>query len=315
VFVVLLLILLGGAGGVAYFLRGNGGGIPALEARMGRFGIGMQPTIATSSGPQSRSSVTRSVEGLIGRGKFAAKIAAKLEQANITATPAEYVSIAVAILLGAALVGTIIHGLLGMLVLGLIGLVGPWWYLSMRYKRRKRSFEGQLADMAQMLANSMRAGFSILQSMEMVAAEGPSPAKEEFQRVVTEVELGLPIDIALDHLLERMPSEDLNLMVVAINVQRQVGGNLAEILSVISETVRARVRFQRDLRTMTAQARYSSYVITALPIGVGVVINFMDSSYESFLYTSLLGHLMLGAAVVMIGMGFFFLNKLASIEV
>jgi tight adherence protein B len=161
----------------------------------------------------------------------------------------------------------------------------------------------------------MRAGFSIIQSMEMVANEGPSPAAQEFERVITEVKLGLPLDQALDHLLARMPSEDLGLAVVAINVQRQVGGNLAEILMVIAKTVRERVRFQRDLRALTAQARYSSYIITGLPVAVAFVINLMDRPYESFLYTNPLGHVMIGAAVIMLGLGFFFLNRIANIEV
>jgi tight adherence protein B len=151
--------------------------------------------------------------------------------------------------------------------------------------------------------------------MELVGTEGPAPASQEFDRVVTEVKLGLPLDLALDHMLERMPSEDLGLLVVAINVQRQVGGNLAEILMVIAKTVRERVRFQRDLRTLTAQARYSSYIITGLPLAVAVVINFMDQPYESYLYTSKIGNIMVAAALIMISIGFFFLSRIADIEV
>jgi tight adherence protein B len=161
----------------------------------------------------------------------------------------------------------------------------------------------------------MKAGFSIMQAFELVANEGPVPASEEFERVVAEVKLGLPLEIALDHLVERIPSEDLELMVVAINVQRQIGGNLAEILMVISTTIRGRVRFQRDVRTLTAQARYSSYIITALPIGVAIVINLLDGPYESMLYTTTLGNIMVGAALIMLAVGFFFLNRIADIEV
>jgi hypothetical protein len=105
-----------------------------------------------------------------------------------------------------------------------------------------------------MMGNSMRAGFSIIQSMELVGNEGPSPASE-FERVVTEIRLGLPVDVALDHLLNRLPGEDLELMVVAINVQRQIGGNLSEILTVISETIRQRVQFEGELKTLTTQGR------------------------------------------------------------
>src|SRR5438270_5495456 len=112
-----------------------------------------------------------------------------------------------------------------------------------------------------------------------------------------------------------MPSEDIELMVVAISVQRQIGGNRSEILMVISHTVRERVRFQRDLKTLTAQARYSSYIITGLPVAVAVVINFMDAPYESYLYKNSIGNIMIGAAIVMICIGFFLLSKIADIEV
>ncbi|GAC1462103.1 MAG: hypothetical protein PVSMB1_12760 [Gemmatimonadaceae bacterium] len=112
-----------------------------------------------------------------------------------------------------------------------------------------------------------------------------------------------------------MPGEDIELMVVAINVQRQIGGNLSEILAVISKVIRERVRFERDLRTLTAQARLSSYIITALPVFVAVVINFMDAPYESYLYTSTVGHLMLFGSVCLLGLGFFFLKRIANIEV
>src|SRR5205823_5299308 len=128
--------------------------------------------------------------------------------------------------------------------------------------KRQKKFVEQLADMAQMMGNSMRAGFSIGQSLELVANEGSPPISEEFRRVVTEIKLGLSLEQGLAHMQARMPSEDIELLVVAISVQRQIGGNLSEILMIISQTIRERVRFSRDLRTLTAQARYSSYIIT-----------------------------------------------------
>jgi tight adherence protein B len=230
-------------------------------------------------------------------------------------TPSEFVSFALAGFVVAMLIGLLIRGALGLFVLGVAALIAPWFYLNHRAKRRRKQFMEQLADMAQMMGNSMRAGFSIIQSMELVGNEGPSPAKEEFERVVTEVKLGLPLDTALEHLYKRQPSEDLELMIVAVNVQRQIGGNLSEILAVISQTIRERVRFQRDLKALTAQARYSSYIITALPVCVALIINWMDEPYESFLYTTTLGYIMLGVALCMLGLGFFFLNKIANIEV
>jgi tight adherence protein B len=242
-----------------------------------------------------------------------------LRRADLKMTPFEYLVVWAAIFGISIPLGFIVSGLGGgviaLLLIMLAGAIGPWFYLGRRAKKRRRAFIEQLADMAQMMGNSMRAGFSIIQSMELVGREASKPASDEFERVVTEVKLGLQVDVALDHLLERMPSEDLELMVVAINVQRQIGGNLSEILAVISHTIRERVRFERDLRALTAQARYSSYIITGLPVAVAIVINFMDREYESYLYSATLGHVMLGTAVCMLIAGFFFLNKIANIEV
>jgi tight adherence protein B len=251
----------------------------------------------------------------VARTRFGVGIASRLDRADVKMTPGEWVAVCIAVFVIVMLIGILFKGLIGLLVGGVVGALAPRLYLGRRIKKRQRKFIEQLADMAQMMGNSMRAGFSILQSMELVGTEGPAPASQEFDRVVTEVKLGLSLDTALDHMLERMPSEDLGLLVVAINVQRQVGGNLAEILMVIAKTVRERVRFQRDLKTLTAQARYSSYIITGLPVAVAVVINFMDAPYESYLYKTGIGNIMIGGALVMVAIGFFLLSKIADIEV
>lgn len=314
---LIMVLLVGGGGAIVYQMRRQGATNPmAINARLGRYGLVPAGAVKTVAGPGAeRTGMGNAVNRVVEGQRFAAPIATKLERADLKMTPGEWLTLCLVALLVAMLIGLVIKGFLGLLIAGIVSLIAPWIYLSKRGTRRRRAFIGQLADMAQMMGNSMRAGFSIIQSMEMVGGEGPSPACDEFERVITEVKLGLPLDQALEHLLQRQPSEDLSLMVVAINVQRQIGGNLSEILAVISETIRERVRFERDLRALTAQARYSSYIITALPVGVAIVINFMDHPYESYLYTAMLGHLMLGAAVCMLGAGFFLLNKIANIEV
>ncbi len=318
----ILMIVVALTGGVLYYLSTSGGMDPvALASRLGRFGIvtAQAPDVGRimSSGRQrgDQRAVSRSVEKMVGQGQIGRKLSLRLESAALNWSPGEWAMVWLVIALVGALIGLVVFSVLGFMIGATVGVVAPWLYLGKRAKKRKTKFLDQLADMAQMMGNSMRAGFSIIQSMEMVAQEGPSPSREEFERVTTEVKLGLPLDQALDHLLARMPSEDLGLAIVAINVQRQVGGNLADILMVISKTVRERVRFGRDLKAMTAQARYSSYIITALPVGVAFVINLMDRPYESYLYTSTIGHLMIGVAVLMLSIGFFFLSRIANIEV
>ncbi len=319
---VLLIVVFAVAGVAWYVLRSSRTG-SVLDTRMGRFGLlpgtevnPMTVSVGDVAGPRrSSSAVTKQVERIVGRGRLAQAVYERLDRTQIRMTPAEFLTLAFAILIGAMALGLVIKGVLGLLALGVLGAAAPWLYIRRRSMKRRKAFLEQLADMAQMMANSMKAGFSIMQAFELVSTEGPAPACEEFERVVAEVKLGLPLEVALEHLVERIPSEDLELMVVAINVQRQIGGNLAEILLVISNTIRGRVRFQRDVRTLTAQARYSSYIITALPIGVAIVINLLDGPYESMLYTTTLGNFMVGGALVMLAVGFFFLNRIADIEV
>jgi tight adherence protein B len=317
--IALLIAVVAGGALFARSLVNRGGSI--VGARLGRYGMAgasggnLPVSQIISAGTGSRTQVSERVNRAVLRSRFGNKIAVRLREADLKITPGEYVIMVIAFVVLVALVGLLFKGIIGLIIAVVISPFLPRLYLRRRAKKRRQAFLEQLADGCQMMANSMRAGFSIIQSMELVGSEGVPPAKDEFERVVTEIKLGLPLDTALEHLLERMPSEDLGLMIVAINVQRQVGGNLAEILMVIAKTVRDRVRFQRDLATLTAQARYSSYVITALPIGVGIVINFMDNAYERFLYTALLGEIMVGIALCMVGLGFFFLNRIANIEV
>lgn len=322
--IVGLLIVIVAVGAVAWYVLQSSRRGSLIDNRMGRFGLlpGTEANPQTMAvgdivGQQRRSSsaVTKSVERIVGRGRLAQAVYERLDRAQIRMTPAEFLTLAFTILIACMGIGLVVKGVLGLLFLGVLGAIAPWFYIRRRTIKRRKAFLEQLADMAQMMANSMKAGFSIMQAFELVSTEGPSPACEEFERVVSEVKLGLPLEIALEHIVARIPSEDLELMVVAINVQRQIGGNLAEILLVISNTIRGRVRFQRDVRTLTAQARYSSYIITALPIGVAVVINLLDRPYESMLYTTGLGNIMVVAALIMLSLGFFFLNRIADIEV
>jgi tight adherence protein B len=319
-----MVLLLAAGGCVVLYLRSTRGNSTAVSTRLDRYGVaavsGTGPTVSQVVSPFGRqrsqqSAVSQAVDKIVERGKVGRMLAARLERADLRWTAGEFVMLWLAAFFIACLIGLLLRGALGFLALGAVGVVGPWIYLSRRISKRKNKFVGQLADMAQMMGNSMRAGFSIVQSMELVASEGPAPASQEFERVIAEVKLGLPLDRALEHLQARMPSEELQLAVIAINVQRQVGGNLAEILMVIAKTVRERVRFHRDLRALTAQARYSSYIITGLPIAVAVVINVIDRPYESFLYVDPIGHVMIAASIIMLSLGFFFLSRIADIEV
>ena len=205
-------------------------------------------------------------------------------------------------------------GIMVALVLGVIGWMAPHWYVSSVATRRAKHFNDQLGDTIGMMANSLRAGYSLLQTMELASRESPEPMCTEFRRVVREVGLGISPQMAMQHMLERVPSEDLDLLVTAINIQHEVGGNLAQILDVMGETIRERVRIKGEIQVLTSQGRISGYIITALPIGVAALLFFINPDYISELFVwpwiclPILG-------VILMGLGFVAMQKIVEIEV
>lgn len=161
----------------------------------------------------------------------------------------------------------------------------PNMYVKMRAGGRVKMFNSQLGDTITMMANSLRGGYSFLQTMDLVGAEAPEPTAKEFKRVVQEVGLGRSTAEALDNLLKRMPSDDLDLMITAVNIQHEVGGNLATILDSIGHTIRERVRIKGEIKTLTAQGRLSGYVITGLPIAMAGYITMVNPEYMAPIFT------------------------------
>ncbi len=172
-------------------------------------------------------------------------------------------------------------GILG----AVLGSFLPNVYVGFRSKRRVRAFNNQLADTITMLASSLRSGYSLLQSMDLVSRESRPPMASEFRRVVQEVGLGMSTEVALSNLLRRVPSEDLDLMITAINIQHEVGGNLAQILEGISHTIRERVRIKGEIRAITSMQRGSGYVITGLPIFLAITLSTINPGYMAPIFT------------------------------
>jgi tight adherence protein B len=184
--------------------------------------------------------------------------------------------------------------------------------------RRLIKFDNQLADMLSLMVNGLRAGYSIMQAMEAVSRELPAPISDEFRRVVQEMQLGIGMDTALENLTRRIPSKDLDLVVTAINVQREVGGNLAEIMDTISHTIRERVRVKGEIRVLTSQVLMSGRVLAILPIAVIVIMYFLNRSYMMRFFnpatrTYGIPALIIGASLIIIG--YYIMNKIADIEV
>jgi tight adherence protein B len=265
------------------------------------------------------------LDAVVAKGKQGSQIARDLARADLKLTVTEFIGIKIlAAVLGAGL-GALIGraSSLAMIISALVGGVllsfGPNLYVGFAARRRIKSFNNQLGDGITLMANSLRSGYSFLQSMDLVSREAPAPMSSEFRRVVQEIGLGLSTDDALANLLRRVPSDDLDLLITAVNIQHEVGGNLAQILETIGHTIRERVRIKGEIAVLTAQGRISAYVITALPIVLAVGITLINPEYMSPMFKFGLPPdawcCLPVTALVMIIIGFFLIMKIVDIEV
>jgi tight adherence protein B len=204
---------------------------------------------------------------------------------------------------------------LGAFVLGLFAFLLPPAVLSFLSNRKKRQFEGLLPDTLQLLSSTLRAGYSMMQGVEAVSQEAAEPMGKELRRVVTEARLGRPLEEALEGVAERMESEDFGWAVMAIRIQREVGGNLAELLLTVADTMTQRERLRRDVSALTAEGRMSAYVLGGLPVGLGFVLWTMNPDYIGRLFETGLGQVMLGLAIVAMAAGFAWMFKIIKIEI
>jgi tight adherence protein B len=203
-------------------------------------------------------------------------------------------------------------------LLGLIfGIFIPRFVVNYQQGKRLSKFNDQLPDMLNLMVNGLRTGFSALQAMEAVSRELPSPISDEFRRVVQEMQLGVPMEGALENLQRRIASDDLDLAVTAINIQREVGGNLAEILDTIAYTVRERIRIHGEIRAVTAQVKYSGRFLALMPIVLALALWGLNRDYmmQFFEEPALCGYIILGVGAVMLVIGYLVLNKIGTIEI
>jgi tight adherence protein B len=204
-------------------------------------------------------------------------------------------------------------------VMLLVGPVAAWLssgvFLKFRQGRRTRAFNNQLGDTITLLSNALKAGYSFAQALASVSRNANPPIADEFARATREIALGIPVDDALNHMVQRNKSEDFDLLVTAVQIQRVVGGNLAEILDTIAYTIRERVRIQGEIRTLTAQARISGIIITLLPFGLAGVLELISPSYFGPMLTETLGHILLGIGIFSIAIGAAAIQKIVKIEV
>ena len=197
-----------------------------------------------------------------------------------------------------------------------IGFFAPRIWVNRTISKRLIAFESQLPDTLGLWVNGLRSGYSVLQAMEAIAHDASEPTKTEFQRVVQEVQIGIDMPDALEHLLERVDSDDLDLVITAVNIQREVGGNLAEILEVIGHTVRERIKLKGEIRVLTSQGRITGYLISFLPIILALFLNLISPGYMGQMFENrACGWPMLGAGLALIGIGAAIIQKIVDIEI
>ncbi len=240
----------------------------------------------------------------------------RLQRAGILMKPEELTGLKVgAILLLAVILGLLTRNLWLMLFAIPLGVLLPDLFVSMKISQRAKVLNSQLPEALNVIANGVRAGFSFPQAVAMIVDEMSGPIAEEFAKLLRENSLGKPMDEALQNLSDRTADEDLDIVITALLIQRQVGGSLAEILDTISETIRGRVKLKGDIRTLTAQGKMSAVIVSLMPFAMGLLLNMVNPGYMNVMFTDPIGIAASVAALIFMTLGIFLLSKIVQIKV
>jgi tight adherence protein B len=291
-----------------------------MAARMAAIGRPAPQSVAPPVGKPGTGWIPESVSAFGERFAtaqgFGEKLDARLEAAGLNLRSGEFVVATVgAGLLGAVLGAAILQSMLLAGLIGFLGALTPTVILRMALNRRGDRLREQLPDVLTIMASSLRAGHSFLQALDTVAREIPAPANVEFQRLVAEIRLGRSADDALEALADRVGSPDFRWAVLAVNIQREVGGNLAEILDNVSDTLRERAMMRRQIKVLTAEGRLSAWVLAILPFAIALYMFAVNPEYISLLFSTQVGLFMLGVAGVLMVLGILWMRKIVDIDV
>jgi tight adherence protein B len=247
---------------------------------------------------------------------FNAGLDERLEQAGLPILAGEFVALTVlCAVIGALIAAIFLPNIVFVLLIAAVAGLIPWFWMARAHRKRQNRLIDQLADTLSILASSLRAGYSFLQALDTVSKEIGEPSAGEFQRVVAEIRLGRPIDDALTAMAERVGSDDLKWAVIAINVQRQVGGNLAEVLDIVANTVRERAYIRRQVNVLSAEGRLSVAILAILPFLILLYISIVNPEYVEPLFTTLVGIILLIVGGLWMGLGIFIMTRIVKIDV
>ncbi len=249
-------------------------------------------------------------------GGFSEKLDAELEAAGMSLRAGEFVVISVlALVVGGVLGAAMLQNPILALVVAAAAGTAPRVALSVALRRRENKLREQLPDVLTIMASSLRAGHSFLQSLDTVAKEIAQPAVTEFQRVVAEIRLGRPAEDALTSLAERVGSPDFRWAVLAVNIQREVGGNLAEILDTVADTLRERATMRRQVQVLSAEGRLSAWILGLMPFAIGLYMFAVSPAYIGLLFSTRLGLVMVVVAACLLVVGALWMRKIVDIDV
>jgi tight adherence protein B len=261
--------------------------------------------------------ITRPLNRAIQGRSFAEQIQADLRRADLTWRASEFLTLQAGLGLLLGLIGLLmVQNPIAPFGLGLLGIYAPRFWIKRRQSKRMKAFNDQLPDTISIIANSLRAGMSMLQSMETLAREGPHPTAIEYARVVREIGLGISPQDALLHFVDRMRSDDLDLMVTAILVQHEVGGNLSKILDTISHTIRERIKLKGEIKTITSQQRMGGMILAGMPVvAAGALSIFAPGYFRPMFDPPGPWTASLGVGALSIFFGWMVMRKIVDIEV
>jgi tight adherence protein B len=246
-----------------------------------------------------------------------ARISSALEGAGLDLRPAEWLLLRAAITIGGGLLGLLIGA--GSIVIGLLFILGavfgPTLYLKLKKSRRLGAFGTGLADTLQLMSGSLSAGLSLGQSIDTIVREGNEPIAGEFRRVVVESRLGVTLEDSLEGVAQRMESKDFEWVVMAIRIQRQVGGNLAELLLTVAATLREREYLRRHVKALSAEGRLSAYILGGLPPVFLIYLTLSKPDYVHPLWTTPIGWIMCIGMAILLGVGVLWMSKVAKVDV
>ena len=240
----------------------------------------------------------------------------KLDRAGLSLTPGEFLAGSFVAAVAGLLVGLgLTRSLPLALLVAIAGAAGPYLALTVKVSRRFAKLQAQLPDILMILASSLRAGHSFLQALDSVASEIGDPGAREFSRLVAEIRLGRPVTEAMNELAERVGSDDFKWAMLAVNIQREVGGNLAEVLDTVASTMRGRDNVRRQVKVLSAEGRLSMYILGALPLAIGLYLRLVNPQYLALLYETRVGLVLLVTAGCLYVLGFAWMRKVVTIDV